>query len=168
MILRELLANLIFDRTFKEKVDFLRKVPLFSGFSSRSLGKVASIMHEKQYFANDIVFNEGQEGKVFYIVKSGEVTVTRSSTVLCRLGPGSYFGEMALLEELPRTATVTAAAPSVLYLVYKIKFDELVDYNPAIGVRIMRELASILSERLRQIMEKHPAETVQGGDPCKR
>lgn len=164
---RKFLINIIFDRSFKEKVNFLKQVSLFSDLSARALGKVVSIMHVKHYAKNDIVFNEGQEGKVFYIVKSGEVAVTKGNRVVFKLGPGSFFGEMALLEEMPRTATIVAGMPTELYLIYKIKFDEMIDYNPGVGVRIVRALASILSERLRETMENQPAEVSQGNTSCK-
>ena len=143
-------SRLMFDREFRDKIEFLKKVVLFEGVSDKALGKITGIMHEKKYPGGETVFNEGQEGKLLYIVKSGEVAIIKGDKTISRLGEGQFFGEMALLEEIPRTATVKAVKDSELILMYKVKFDELLADYPSAGVKVVRNLATMLSARVRQ------------------
>ncbi|MBN1822843.1 MAG: cyclic nucleotide-binding domain-containing protein [Endomicrobiales bacterium] len=153
MDLRDLFTKIFFDREYKEKITFFRTVSLFSGLSDRALGNVLGIVHSKIYPAGETVFKAGQEGKALYIVKTGEVKVSRDGKEVCRLGSGEFFGEMALLEEIPRTATVVTSKESQLLLIYKVRFDELAEDTPRTGVMLLRNLASILSARIRDLKD---------------
>ena len=145
------ISKFVFDGEFRDKVKFLKKVSLFEGLTDRALGKLTGIMHSKKYSAGEAVFHEGQEGKLLYIVRSGEAEVTKGGSPIGRFGEGEFFGEMALLEELPRAATVTAVKDSELLLIYKVKFDELLENHPSAGVKVVKNLAAILSARVRQL-----------------
>lgn len=153
MSIRDWIANTFFNTHLKEGIKFLKKISLFSDLSAKDLRVVLGIVHYKKYFTGETVFSEGQEGKVLYIIKSGEVSVAKENKLICKLYPGDFFGEMSLLEEIPRSATVTVSKDSELLLVYRVKFEELIENNPRIGIRLIRNLAKILSARIRQTTE---------------
>ncbi|MFH1258291.1 MAG: cyclic nucleotide-binding domain-containing protein [Elusimicrobiota bacterium] len=150
MSIREWISGIFIDRYIKGETKFLEKISLFYGLSPKALMRVLNIVHYKKYFVGETVFSEGQEGKVLYIIKTGEVTVSKKNKIICKLYPGDFFGEMALLEEIPRSATVKVSKDSELLLVYKVKFDELLEDNAKIGIKLVYNLAKILSFRIRQ------------------
>ena len=150
MSITDYISKLIFDGAFRSDIQFLKKVALFEGISDRALGKIVSITHSKKYPAGETVFSEGQEGKLLYIVKAGEVAVVKGEKTISTLVAGDFFGEMALLEEIPRTATVVVSKDSELLLIYKVKFDELLENYPSAGVKVIRNLAAMLSARVRR------------------
>jgi CRP-like cAMP-binding protein len=153
------LAHRIFmDPEFEKQVEFLSRIPFFQGLHRHELGKLLGIMYAKTYPAGEVVFQEGDAGRALFIVESGEVAIVKSAhaapahtedVVIARVGPGGFFGEMALLEELPRSATVKTTAESVLHFMYKVKLDAFMDRHPRIGVRVLHNLAKVLSSRLR-------------------
>lgn len=100
--------------------------------------------------AGDIVFSEGQEGAEMYIIQTGEVEILKESdgdnVRLALLEEGDFFGEMAILEDLPRTATARAVTDCILVRIDRGTFDQLVRHDPEIAVRMLRKL----SHRLRQ------------------
>lgn len=144
------------DPQFERKKDFLRSLDIFKDLRDRELGHLVSALHSRTYREGEVVFVEGDIGRALFVLESGAVELTRSSTgsrpeVLYQLKPGDFFGEMALLESLPRTATATATEKSHLHLLYKSKLDALLHSEPRIGVTIMRHLARLLSARLRRM-----------------
>jgi CRP/FNR family transcriptional regulator, cyclic AMP receptor protein len=164
MSFRSLVHRIFMDPEFEEKVNFMSRIPFFQGLHKRDLGKLIGIMHAKAYPANEVVFQEGATGRALFIIESGEVAIVKSrhpspehaeEAILARLGPGGFFGEMALLEELPRSATAQATKDSVLHFVYKTKLDAFVEKHPGIGVKILHNLAKVLSARLRETSESY-------------
>jgi CRP/FNR family transcriptional regulator, cyclic AMP receptor protein len=153
MAWNQLLRKVILDPEFKANIEFLRKVPLFADLSDRALGQVLTICYEKSYGTGEIVFDEGAPGKALYIIKSGEVVVTKQERTIAHLHTGDFFGEMALLEECPRSATVTVTTETVLLFIYKVKFDGLLEERPSVGLKVVRNLATMLSSRLRKTDE---------------
>ena len=137
--------------SMEEVTPLLRKVSFFEGLSDEELGQVASIIRKAVVEEQEILFQEGDEGDAFYIVHEGgvELTVTRPSGQVEKLAlrrPGEAFGEMALLNEAPRSATARAASPSTLIRVDKGSFRELLGSNKlALGV------LSSLSRALRAL-----------------
>lgn len=135
----------------EEIIPLLRKVSFFEGLSDEDLGKVASIVKRAVVKEEEILFQEGDPGDAFYIVHEGgvELTVTRPSGQVEKLAlrrPGEAFGEMALLNDAPRSATARAVSPSTLIRVDKGSFQELLASRKlALGV-----LAS-LSKALRAL-----------------
>lgn len=159
MQLKSMVHSFFMDQEFAEKVKFLSQIPIFQGLHKLAIGKLLGITFAKKYLADEVVFQEGETGRALFIVESGEVAVIKSMThspeqpgekVIARFGPGGFFGEMALLEELPRSATVKTTKESVLRFVYKVKFDAFVEKDPGIGVKILHNLAKVLSSRLRE------------------
>jgi CRP-like cAMP-binding protein len=163
MSFRSLVHRIFMDPEFENKVRFMSRIPFFQGLHPHDLGKLLGIMHAKTYPAGETVFQEGDTGRALFIIESGEIAIVKSipdpghpeEAVLARLGPGGFFGEMALLEELPRSAAARTTNDSVLHFVYKAKFDSFVEKQPRIGVRILHNLAKVLSARLRETSESY-------------
>lgn len=144
------------DPQFSRKKEFLRSLEIFKDLHDRELGQLVQALHSRSYREGEVVFVEGDIGRALFVLESGQVELTRPGAdgkpvVLYHLKPGDFFGEMALLESLPRTATATATEKSHLHLLYKSKLDSLLNGEPRIGVTIMSHLARLLSARLRRL-----------------
>jgi CRP/FNR family transcriptional regulator len=137
-----------------ETLSFFRDVPIFQGLTRRQLGRVMMAMQRRPYRAGEILFEEGQLGRAVYILKSGKVELSRKSggarRVLSVLTPGQMFGEMALLEQMQRTASATVIEDGEIYLLYTATLDTLIRQHPNIGVVLLRNTAAILSALLRR------------------
>ena len=146
--------NIFKNQQHSETIDFFRGVPLFHGLSTRQLGRVLLAMQPRFYRAGEILFEEGQLGKAVFIVHSGKVELARRNSGELRslglLGPGQMFGEMALLEQMKRTATATVVEDGEIYLLYTATLDALIRDHPAIGVKLLRNMAIMLSALLRR------------------
>ena len=143
------------DPQFSRKKQFLRSLDIFKDLRDRELGYLVSALHSRTYREGEVIFVQGDIGRALFVLESGAVELTlagpgNTSTPLYKLKPGDFFGEMALLESLPRTATATAAEKTHLHLLSKSKLDALLHAEPRIGVTIMRHLARLLSSRLRR------------------
>lgn len=143
------------DPRFSRKKQFLASLELFQDLSGGELGALAHALHARSYRAGEVVFQEGDIGRALFILESGRVELTRRGSdgrpvPLYTLKPGEFFGEMALLESLPRSATAVAVEPSRLHLLYRAKLEALLGSEPRIGVGIMSHLARLLSARLRR------------------
>ena len=150
-----LLRRWFSDPHFTRKKQFLRSLELFNDLKGGELGQLAHALHARTYRAGEIVFVEGDIGRALFILESGKVDLTRRGrdgrpVLLHTLKPGEFFGEMALLESLPRSATATAIEPSRLHLLYRTKLDSILVSEPRIGVSIMTHFARLLSARLRR------------------
>ncbi len=144
------------DQAFREKLKFFRGVFLFQGLRPRDLSELVPHVMEKAYAVGDVIFNEGEAGRACFIVAEGRVSLTQkergktSGRLLMEAGPGDFFGEMVLLDELPRTATAKVEEPSRLYILYKSQFDLLLQESPRVSAVVLHTLARLLSARLRQ------------------
>ncbi len=142
------------DEQHWDDLAFFREVTLFHGMNSWQLGRIKQAMQKRTYRAGEVLFKEGQIGQAVFIIKSARVELTRTSgegaRVLGALGPGHIFGEMALLEQMPRTATATVAEDGVIYLFYTATLDTLIRHHPAVGVKLMKNMAIFLSALLRK------------------
>ena len=144
------------DPHFSRKKQFLRSLDIFKDLRDRELGYLVSALHSRTYREGEVVFVEGDIGRALFILESGKVELTRPGpgaepVKLYELKPGDFFGEMALLESLPRSATAVATEKSHMHLLYKSKLDSLLNAEPRIGVTIMSHLARLLSGRLRRL-----------------
>src|SRR5918999_837119 len=92
----------------KELVNRLREVSLFAKLSDKDLKRLANSLNERSFSAGHEITAEGAEGIGFFLIESGEVSVSRGGEQIRKLGPGDYFGEMALIDQQPRSATVVA------------------------------------------------------------
>jgi len=148
------LKTLFKDTRFREDLTFFRGVSLFHNLRSRDLGRVMQVLQKRRYHAGEILFSEGQEGKAVFIIHSGKVKLTRMTRSgersLGELKPGHIFGEMALLENKPRTAGAIMLEEGDIYLLYTATLESLVQTYPSIGATLMRNLAIMLSGLLRK------------------
>jgi CRP/FNR family transcriptional regulator len=120
----------------------LKKVPLFAGLDNRELQAIASSMRERRYKAGDTVTQEGAGGVGFFIVEEGEAEVSvAGETKPWTVGPGDYFGEIALINESPRTATLTAKTDMRCYGMTPWDFRPLVETNSTIAWKLLTAMA---------------------------
>lgn len=137
------------DTTRESHVRTLSDVPLFKGIGKKLLRKLLIDLIEKKYLAGDVIFHEGDSGKAVYVVLDGSVKIIKKvdsgHKTLAVLGPGSHFGEIALIGNCSRLATALAEKDSLLLIMYKSYFDDLIGSNSAISSRILLNLAGILS-----------------------
>ena len=125
----------------KAKNDLLKSVPLFEHCSRRDLGKIAAITEEVAVEDGTVLITEGDRGREFFVIISGEVEVRRRGRKVAALGPGTYFGEIALLSQQPRTATVTAVTPLHVLVIGDRAFVDLLDEIPELWLKVARSLA---------------------------
>ncbi|HEY1563670.1 MAG TPA: cyclic nucleotide-binding domain-containing protein [Gaiellaceae bacterium] len=123
-------------------VETLKKVPLFAGLDNKELEAIASSMRERRYSAGDVVTKEGSGGVGFFVVEEGEAEVSvAGETKPWTVGPGDYFGEIALINESPRTATLTARTDMVCYGMTPWDFRPLVETNSEIAWKLLTAMA---------------------------
>jgi CRP/FNR family transcriptional regulator, cyclic AMP receptor protein len=130
-------------------VDLLQRVPLFSGLGRRELERVANSMKERRFQKGDIVTSEGRGGVGFFVIDEGEADVTVHGEERARLGPGDYFGEIALITESDRTATITAETDMRCYGMTMWDFRPLVESNASIAWNMLQSLAQKLRDSER-------------------
>jgi CRP/FNR family transcriptional regulator, cyclic AMP receptor protein len=133
----------------KAPVDLLQRVPLFSGLGRRELERVANSMKERRFQKGDIVTSEGRGGVGFFVIDEGEADVTVHGEERARLGPGDYFGEIALITESDRTATITAETDMRCYGMTMWDFRPLVESNASIAWNMLQSLAQKLRDSER-------------------
>ncbi len=134
----------------------LEEVDLFAGLSEDELKQVAGICQERQYKGGEALAVEGQQGDYMFVITEGFVEVLlennpeRQTKVIINLGPGQLIGEMALLDQGPRSATVRAISdPTIVQAIHRDDFEALCQQNTHIGYVAMRNLAVDLSFKLR-------------------
>jgi CRP/FNR family transcriptional regulator len=121
--------------------DTLRKVPLFAGLDNRELDEIASSMRERRFKSGDVVTQEGSGGVGFFVVEEGEADVAIGGQSRGSVGPGDYFGEIALINESPRTATLTARTDMLCYGMTPWDFRPLVESNSTIAWKLLTAMA---------------------------
>jgi len=119
----------------------LKKVPLFAGLDDRERQQIASSMRERRYKAGDTVTQEGSGGAGFFVVEEGEADVSVGGDAKGSIGPGDYFGEIALINESPRTATLTAKTDMLCYGMTPWEFRPLVESNSSIAWKLLTAMA---------------------------
>ena len=125
------------DATLREPegLALLRQVPLFAPLELKSLERVAQQLVRIEVPAGDVLIREGDEGDRFYVIESGQMTASFEGSVLRQMGPGDPFGEIALLRDVPRTATVTADEPTVVLALDRADFLDAVTGNSEVNNR---------------------------------
>jgi len=126
--------------------DQLRKVPLFEGISNADLQRIAESAKERRFEAGAPIVSAGEPGHGFYLIINGRVEVKRGDRTIATLGPGDYFGELALIRETPRNATVVAKDPTTCLALARWDFKGIVVANPSIAIRILETVASRIQD----------------------
>jgi CRP-like cAMP-binding protein len=122
-------------------VDLLKRVPLFSDLDRKELERLAASMKERTFFAGDTVTAEGSSGVGFFVIESGNAKVTVGGQDRRTLGPGDYFGEVALLNESARTATIIAESDLKCYGLTSWEFRPLVETQPSIAWKLLQAMS---------------------------
>ncbi len=156
----------IAELSIMDKILHLKKIQIFSDLKINELAAIASIAKESKYEQNETVMAEGDLGDSFYLLIDGEVAVIKrygedDEVTLAALAAGEYFGEMALFEAKPRSATIRTMTPSHFLYVDKEEFEDLVEEYPKIALNIGRVLSTRLREVHNKILEKEGAAGAQ-------
>ncbi len=131
-------------------VDVLQTVPLFGDLGRRDLQRIARLFKERRFAAGETVVKEGSGGAAFFLIEAGEATVTVRGDRRRTLGPGDHFGEIALLDEGQRSATVTATSDLVCHGLTLWDFRPLVQGDGRIGWKLLQALAKRLRDADQQ------------------
>jgi CRP/FNR family transcriptional regulator, cyclic AMP receptor protein len=137
-------------------IQLIRAVPIFGELDDSEVEKIAEIGINRKYTKNGIVFLEEEEGAALFIITSGRVKVVRTDdqgreVILSILGEGDFFGEMAILDGLPRSATVVSIDDSELFMIHRRDFLQLIEKSPQVAVSLLRELTRRLRKSDEQI-----------------
>jgi CRP/FNR family cyclic AMP-dependent transcriptional regulator len=119
----------------------LKRVPIFSDLNDKELERIASSMKQRTFQAGDQVTTEGQGGVGFFVIEDGEALVSIGGDERRRLGPGDYFGEVALLNQSVRTATVTAQTELRCYGLTSWEFRPLVETHGSIAWKLLQVMS---------------------------
>jgi len=137
------------DVTAGAPVEVLHRVPLFADLDDEELGRIASVFKERRFPAGETVIQQGSGAAAFFVIDSGEATVTVGEEVRRVLTAGDYFGEMALIDAGTRTATVVASTELVCAGVTFWDFRPIVEENGVIGWKLLQSLIGVYRLELR-------------------
>ena len=149
-------------------LEFLSRLPLFQELSLDEISILDQYLGLLELAKGDTVFDEGENGGFVCFVVNGELEVLKhspngESSLITKLGKGQAIGEMALIDELPRSATVKAHSPSSLTVLSRKDFEELTAQSPEIAIKILKYLARSLSLNLRRTSNMVSDITIKGG-----
>ncbi len=134
----------------------LKALALFATLNPRELKTVGALLHERSYLEGEIVFDQGEEGQALYIIMSGRVLICRQGEPetgrIAELAPGSFFGDLALLDNAPRAAQARAAQNCTLAVFFRADFLGLLETHAVIASKISLQLARHLGQRLRETL----------------
>lgn len=131
-------------------IDVLQRVPLFSDLNPDELAQIALLFKERDFNQGTTIIQEGSGGAAFFVIEAGEATVSIRGTPHSTLGAGDYFGEIALIDEGPRMATVTAASRLDCWGLTYWDFRPLVEANGVIGWKLLQRMAMMLRDARAQ------------------
>ncbi len=144
-----------------DKVKFLKKIPFFENLKKHQLDEVAQVVYERDYREDEYIFELGQPGAALFIIQHGEVSIELPGdsdhhahhTQLAVLSKHSFIGELALLDEAPRSASARALVSTKVFALFRRDLDQLAASNPDITTSIYRSLAIIIGNRLKATNE---------------
>lgn len=124
----------------------LKRVPLFAEMSEAHLRRIANTARERHFEPGATIVSAGETGHGFYLIVAGRADVQRSGRTVRTLNPGEYFGELALLRDQPRSATVVATAPTTCLTLARWDFRSILDANPTIALHLLDTVAARLQD----------------------
>jgi CRP-like cAMP-binding protein len=137
-------------------VELLSRVPLFQGLSRAHLASLAGLAEDVSYNAGRVIVKRDDPGKAFYVIVEGEAKVVKGKITTARaealLGPGDFFGELALLDGEPRAASVVAASPLATIRIERAAFRRMLREEPDIAIKLLEGMA----RRTRKILSTPP------------
>ncbi len=133
----------------------LMTIPLFREMSGPELDFLTEIIHEKAMEVGSAVFIENMPGESLYIVKTGKVQISKmisegEEKPLVEMGPNEFFGEMAILDGAPRSATARVLEAGTFMTIHKADFESFCDHHPRVGLKLMRNIVQMFSRRIRE------------------
>jgi len=129
-----------------EKLGLLKQTPLLAGLNQHDLEEVGRLADEIDAKAGKVLMRKGELGSEFFMIADGTVRIERDGRVIATLGPGDFFGDIALVVERPRTATATVETNSRLLVVGHREFHSLMDRFPSIRISVLESIAIRLAE----------------------
>ena len=126
------------------KLDLLSEIPIFSACTQKELREIARLADRVSPLQGEVLAREGTPGREFFVIAQGKAKVVMGGEEIAVLGPGEFFGEMALLDQGPRSASVVAETPMTLYVIGSREFGELIDRVPYVTRQILRGLSNRL------------------------
>ena len=136
-----------------DRIKFLKTVAFFNELSDRQLKTVSSTLFERKYETNELIFEEGQPGAALFLILDGRVAVEmrreNHTATLAILERGAFFGEMALLDEAPRSANARSLEQTYTLALYRNDLSQLIQRDPQTACQIYRALAHMVGDRLR-------------------
>lgn len=129
---------------------FIGRVPIFEKCTPSEVSAIDALMQEHAFEPGQIIVTQGTPGQAFYLILTGRVELLRERNSLGALGPGDFFGEMSLLDNAPRSATVRAMEPTTCLMLSSWDFKSLLEQQPSIAVKLLE----VLSRRLRAADER--------------
>ena len=143
------------------RMAMLARAPVFAGLPRRLLGRLAVQLFEKRYAPGEVVFQQGDPGKGLFVVLDGEIEIVRETAHdeqrLASFGASTAFGELALIDDLPRSATARATKPSRLLILYRSHFETLVAGDKTIALVVMQNLLRTLAGYVRTASVPRPS-----------
>ncbi|MBD0330874.1 MAG: cyclic nucleotide-binding domain-containing protein [Thermoleophilia bacterium] len=127
------------------KVDLLKRAPLFALCSKKELAEIATVADELDLPAGRALIREGERGREFFVLLEGEADVTQDGKQISTMKDGDFFGEIALVSDAPRTATVTARTPVRVLVVTDRAFHTVLERVPSIQLKVLKALAERLA-----------------------
>ncbi len=138
--------------------ELIRQIPLFNNLDESDLQKLSAIATEQTFTAGCPIVCEGDAGDAMYIIKYGTVHLykqgTKEEEEVAYMGSGQHFGEMALIDNQPRSATVEATEHTELICLSRDAFENLLAQDTALGFRVFQRFARFLSHRLRETTDE--------------
>ncbi len=154
----------------KSESDFFKGVLLFQDLSSREVKKLMKLMHVRRFKDGEYVFHKGQPGTAFYIIRKGAVRVVQPGEELmdiAELQEGDLFGELSILDDTPRSASVLTKGETELRAIFKGDFDKLMVSEPTIAAKIYRRVAIIIGIRLKVTNDQLLKNVRRDAEPAK-
>jgi CRP/FNR family transcriptional regulator, cyclic AMP receptor protein len=135
----------------RDVLTLLKSIPIFSGLTKTELAAVERILHRREYQPEEVIFRQNEPGMGMYIITSGRVHIVSDprSVIFAELGDGEFFGELALLDDAPRSATAVAKQPASILGFFQPDLFGLIERNPRLGIKIVLRLAGVIGARLR-------------------
>jgi CRP/FNR family transcriptional regulator, cyclic AMP receptor protein len=138
------------------KIDRLSGIPLFAGLKRREFDRISQLCTEIQVPAGRVLCREGEVGHEFFVLESGSASVSVDGKEVATVGPGDFFGELALLDAGPRNATVTATSDVSVLVLDRREFTGLLEDEPIVAVRMLPAIGARLRNRLVVESEQPP------------
>jgi len=130
--------------------EFLSRVPIFANCTPAEISAIAAVAQESHFQPDQIIVTQGTPGQAFYLVLTGRVEILRDGTSLGAFGVGDFFGEMSLLDQAPRSATIRAIDTTSCLMLSSWDFKSLLEKHPGIAIKLLE----VLSRRLRVADER--------------